>query len=134
MANDELVQFTFIVLNVFWVFLPQKSMPRKSTSFAYPIEKTSIKKFSIRRRTVSDTLNLMAFTLQERYEHLPITIVFSFIIMAHWRTDQKGKIMKKSRSVVFVLWIYSVCFAVNSFQVTYFSCPINYSPNAQGRA
>lgn len=70
MANDELVQFTFIVLNVFWVFLPQKSMPRKSTSFAYPIEK-------------SDTLNLMAFTLQERYEHLPITIVFSFIIMAH---------------------------------------------------
>lgn len=83
MANDELVQFTFIVLNVFWVFLPQKSMPRKSTSFAYPIEKTSIKKFSIRRRTVSDTLNLMAFTLQEQYEHLPITIVFSFIIMAH---------------------------------------------------
>lgn len=55
MANDELVQFTFIVLNGFWVFLPQKSMPRKSTSFAYPIEKTSIKKFSIRRRTVSDT-------------------------------------------------------------------------------
>lgn len=42
MANDELVQFTFIVLNGFWVFLPQKSMPRKSTSLAYPIEKTSI--------------------------------------------------------------------------------------------
>lgn len=55
MANDELVQFTFIVLNGFWVFLPQKSMPRKSMSLAYPIEKTSIKKFSIRRRTVSDT-------------------------------------------------------------------------------
>lgn len=83
MANDELVQFTFIVLNGFGVFLPQKSMPRKSMSLAYPIEKTSIKKFSIRRRTVSDTLNLMAFTSQERYEHLPITIVFSFIIMAH---------------------------------------------------
>lgn len=81
MANDELEQFTFMVLN--GVKNPQKSMARTSTSLAYPIEKTSIKKFSIRRRTVSDTLNLMEFTLQERYEHMPITIVFSFIIMAY---------------------------------------------------